>query len=272
MKKFENNYGIGLVFLTALFLFGAMNVSAAPQPPNLRVLVSGPASAQVNSPYLYTVNVKNIGGSTASNVTVVVDLPETNTSPQKYVLGNLSGIDSRCQVVARKLNCVLGSITKTGTTQTKIFTFNYAFPVTSQIVEIKATAATTTPNETNAANNVASHFPTPAYAANQLTSATVLVTSCTGRGLTSFFECELFPSSQQSHIFELNSDMTVTYNGDFVGNWDQFASSQQLHLLLSDGSSGAEFNGFATNNTCFEGLTTFTPASVYNSAYKVCVQ
>ncbi len=258
--------------LMVFFAFSAAKISAAPSPPNLRVLLTGPVSAQVGSPYLYTVNVRNIGGSTASNVSVIVDLPETNTSPQKYVLGTLSGIDSRCQLVARKLNCQLGSITRSGTTQTKIFTFNLALPVTTQTVEIKATASTTTPNETNALNNVASFFPTPAYATNQLTSANVLITSCTGRGLTSFFECELFPSSQQSNLFSLNSDMTVTYNGDFVGNWDQFASNQQLHLSLSDGSSGADFNGFATTNTCFEGITTFTPTSVYNSAYKVCVQ
>lgn len=273
MKKFYFAKSTAWLFTFVFLMIGATAVFAAPpQPPNLRVLVSGPASAQVGSPYLYTVNVKNIGGSTASNVTVVVDLPETATSPNKYVLGNLSGIDSRCQLLARKLNCNLGSITKSGATQTKIFTFNYSFPVTSQTIRIKATAATTTPNETDALNNIASHFPTPAYATNQLTSANVLITSCTGRGLTSFFECELFPSSQQSHLFSLNPDMTVTYNGDFVGNWDQFTSPQQLHLALSDGNSGADFVGFATNNTCFEGLTTFTPASIYNSAYKVCIQ
>jgi len=271
--KQKNVLTIVVCLLMVFFAFSAEKTSAAPPaPPNLRVLLTGPNSAQVGSPYLYTVNVRNIGGSTASNVSVIVDLPETNTSPQKYILGTLSGIDSRCQVVTRKLNCQLGNITKSGPNQTKIFTFNYAFPVTSQTVEIKATASTTTANETNPANNVASFFPTPAYATNQLTSANVLITSCTGRGLTSFFECELFPSSQQSHIFSLNADMTVTYEGDYVGNWDQFASNQQLHLSLSDGSSGADFNGFATTNTCFEGITTFTPTSVYNSAYKVCVQ
>lgn len=259
--------------LMVFFALSGEKISAAPPaPPNLRVLLTGPNSAQVGSPYVYTVNVRNIGGSTASNVSVVVSFPEAGTSPQNYILGNLSGIDSRCQVVSRKLICQLGNITKSGPNQTKIFTFNYSFPVTSQTVEIKATASTTTANETNPANNVASFFPTPAYATNHLTSATVLITMCTGRGLTSFFACELFPSSQQSHTFNLNSDLTVTYNGDFVGNWDQFASDQQLHLSLSDGNSGADFNGFATTNTCFEGLTTFTPTSVYNSAYKVCVQ
>ncbi|HQU85993.1 MAG TPA: hypothetical protein PKY59_22895 [Pyrinomonadaceae bacterium] len=271
MKKFYFAKSTISLFTLMFLIIGASAVFAA-QPPNLNVTASGPVSAQVGSPYLYTVTVKNIGGSTASNVTVVVDLPETNTSPQKYILGTLSGVNTGCQVVSRKLNCNLGNITKSGITQTKSFTFNYAFPVTSQTIQIKATASTTTTNETNALNNVASVFPTPAYATNQLTSATVLKTSCTGRGLTSFLECELFPSSQQSHIFELNSDMTVTYQGQYIGQWDQYASPQQLHLSLSSGNSGADFVGYATSNTCFEGLTTFTPTSIYNSAYKVCVQ
>lgn len=271
MKKQTGFYLFAVLFLTAFVAFGTID-AAATQLPNLRVLISGPSSAQVNSPYLYTVNVKNIGNATAAGVRVIVDLPETNTSPTKYILGTVSGLDSRCQIISRKLNCLLGDMSKTGINQTKIFTFNYAFPVTTQNVQVKATASTTTPNEVNSQNNTASLSPTPAYATNQLTSANVLITMCTGRGLTSFFECELFPSSQQSHIFVLNSDLSVTYNGDFVGTWNQIASPQQLQLSLSDGSTGAEFNGFATSNTCFEGITTFTPASVYNSAYKVCVQ
>ncbi|HMS38754.1 MAG TPA: hypothetical protein PKE69_00905, partial [Pyrinomonadaceae bacterium] len=195
-----------------------------------------------------------------------------NVATLAGLLGTISGIDSRCQVVARKLNCALGNITKSGPGQTKVFTFTFAFPISTQTIQFRATAATTTANETNALNNVATFTPIPTYATNQLTSATVLITSCTGRGLTSFFECEMFPSSQQSNVFELNGDNSVTYQGQYVGTWDQFTSNQQLHLSLSDGNSGAEFNGFATSNTCFEGITTFTPTSVYNSAYKVCVQ
>ncbi len=119
--KQKNVLTIVVCLLMVFFAFSAEKTSAAPPaPPNLRVLLTGPNSAQVGSPYLYTVNVRNIGGSTASNVSVIVDLPETNTSPQKYILGTLSGIDSRCQVVTRKLNCQLGNITKSGPNQTKI--------------------------------------------------------------------------------------------------------------------------------------------------------
>ena len=270
MRKKSLNIMV-LSFLTVFFAFGAGAAKALPpQPPNLQIQLQGPASAMVRSPYVYTVTVTNIGGSTAAGVQVVVDLPETNTSPQKYILGTLSGVDSRCQIVSRKLNCSLGSITHSGQNRTKTFTFTFALPVSTLALQFKATATTTTPNEINPLNNSATFVPTPAYATNQLTSATVLITMCTGRGLSSFYECELFPSSQQQHIFTLNPDLTVTAYGQNVGTWDQFASAQQLHLLLSGGS--AEFKGFASGNTCFEGITTFTPDNGYNSAYKVCVQ
>lgn len=272
MKKQMSLKLAGLSLLLVLIAFGAETASAAPQPPNLRVLLTGPTSAQVRSPYLYTVNVKNIGGSTAANVTVVVDLPETNTSPQKFILGALSGIDQRCQIVARKLNCALGNITKSGLSQIKEFTFTLALPVSTRTLEIKATASTMTVPETNPLNNTASIIPTPAYAANQITSATVLVSHCTGTNLSSYFECELFPSSITSFVMDLNADTTVTYQGQYIGNWDQLVSPQQLHFTLNDGGSSAEFNGFATTSSCFEGLTTFLPTSNYVSPYKVCVQ
>jgi hypothetical protein len=261
-----------LVYLTVMILVGAGAASASPPPPNLRVLLSGPSSVQVYSPYLFAVNVKNIGGSTAVAVRVIVDLPETATSPQKYVLGTVSGIDPRCQLVSRKLNCLLGDLTKSGTGQTKEFTFNLALPVSTRSLQIKATASTTTAPEADPLNNAATLTPTPAYASNQLASATVLVSRCTGTGLSSFFECALFPDSQTHLVWSLNVDLTITYNGRFIGTWDQFASPQQLHFVLTGGSSSAEFSGFASSNTCFEGLTTFTPQSNYVSPYKVCVQ
>ncbi len=280
MKK-QMSLSIAFWSLLLVFIgFGAVTASAATQPPNLRVLLTGPSSAQVRSPYLYTVNVKNIGGSTAAGVTVVVDLPETNTSPQKYILGTLSGIDSRCQVVARKLNCALGNITKSGVNQTKIFTFTLVLPVSTRTLEIKATASTATNPETNPLNNVASIIPTPAYATNQITSANVLVTNCTGTGLSSFFECELFSGSTQSFSMTLNADQSITIPGypDYTGQWDQLQTTQQpyqqLHFTITEigTGDGAEFTGFATTNTCFEGLTTFIPTSNYVSPYKVCVQ
>jgi uncharacterized repeat protein (TIGR01451 family) len=264
-----------LSFLMMLTAFGITEVSAA-NVPDVRVLMTSPATATVNSPYIYTVNVKNVGNRTADGVKVVVSFPETDTSPQKLILGTLSGIDAnRCQVVNRKLQCSLGSLAPT---ITKSFTFNFSLPVSNKTLQIIATGSTTTiPAETNLSNNTASAIPALAYATNQITSANILVSHCTGTTLTSYFECEQFPSSISSFTMTLDQGgiITLPYQG-YTGLWDQIQTTalpnQQLHFTVTDGNSGVEFRGFATTNTCFEGMGTFMPQSNYVSPYKVCVQ
>jgi hypothetical protein len=262
-----------LSFLLAVFAFNAGTTFAArPQPVDLRVMPwQGPASAMVRSPYQYTVTVKNIGGTAAAGVKVVVDFPLTDTSPTKYILGKLTGIDpQKCQVVSNKLQCNLGNI---GNNQSKDFSFIFELPVSTKTLTFKATASTTTSGEVALGNNVLSHTPTPTYGANQITSGNILVSHCTGQGLTSYYECELFPSSISSFTASLNADTSISITGyGSIGNWDQFISARQLHMLMTDGNSSADFNGFSTGGNCFEGITTFTPSSPYLSPYKVCIQ
>jgi hypothetical protein len=224
----------------------------------------------VNSPYQYTVRVRNIGGSNAAGVALTVSFPETDTSPDKYILGTLSGVSpTTCQVVTRKIQCSLSNV---GAGVEKVVNFNLVLPVSTKVLTVTATATTTTNNEQNQQNNTAAVTPALSYATHPITSTTnVLISSCTGRGLTSWFECSLYPSAQQHHIFSLNGDYSVTYSGQYMGTWSQ-SSNHQLHLSLAGGGTTAEFNGFATNNTCFEGLTTFTPTSVYVAPYQVCTQ
>ena len=262
-----------LFVLSVLFsvsVICALSARAVPRPPaDLRVQMTAPATVAPNSPYQYTVKVKNIGGSPADGVMLTVAFPETNTSPQKYILGALSGVGTGCSVVNRQLKCALNTVAKN---VERVITFNLALPVSTKVLEIKATATTTTGNESNPLNNMDSRIPAFVYTPNQLTSANVLVSMCTGQGLSSFFECELFPSSQQHVMMSLNGDMSISINGQYYGNWDQASSTNQLHMTLSDGGSTADFNGFSTGSTCFEGATVFTPTSPYGSQYKVCVQ
>jgi uncharacterized repeat protein (TIGR01451 family) len=255
------------------FLITALcTVSAyAAQNPNLRVTLQGPSAAAVYSPYQYTATVKNIGNGPAANVKVTIDLPETDTSPTKYILGTLSGFNAAyCQVVTRKLVCSQSG--NLGNNQQRVYTFNFELPISTKTLSIKATGTTTSTNEIDPLNNWQTVTPGLSYGSIPLISANVLISMCTGRGLTSFFECELFPSSQQSHIFSLNQDMSVSVYGDVVGTWDQ-PSASQLHLYMVDGGTVIEHNGFARNGTCFEGMTTFDPnPGGYISPYKICVQ
>jgi len=137
---------IALSLVSAFVALSAGTLYAAPpQPADLRVMPwQGPASAMVNSPYQYTVTVKNIGGRAASDVKVTVDFPLTNTSPTKYILGKLTGIDpQKCQIVSNKLECNLGNLS---VNQSKFFTFNFELPVSTRTITFTAVAST--PGET----------------------------------------------------------------------------------------------------------------------------
>lgn len=261
-----------LSFVLVLIAAATASASAAPKP-NLRVTMTGPNTIAPYSPYQYSVTVKNIGNAPAANVKVIVDLPETDTSPQKFILGTLSGFNpTNCQVITRKLHCTTSG--NLGNNQQRVYTFNLALPVSSKVLQLRATGSTTTPNEQDALNNTATKTPAFNYPALPFAGGNVLISSCTGTNLSSFFECELFPSSQQHHIFTLHPDTSVEVYGQFVGNWDQNAGTNRLHMLMNDGMGTiVDFDGYASNGTCFEGKTTFTPnPGGYMAIYKVCVQ
>lgn len=250
----------------------------AQQAPNLSVLAwQGSATPLVESPYQYTTRVKNIGNQPASNVTITVEFPLTNTSPTQHILGKLTSYSASagtCGIVARKLVCNVGNI---GNNQTRSVTFTFEFQVATNAPVFKTTASTQSTNEQNPSNNVRQFAPALAYPDNIVSGGTYLVTTCTGTNLTSFYECELYPSSQQSFTMDLNPGGTLTIPNEpaYSGFWDQnsLPLNKTLHFTI-DGPSGreAEFNGFAISGTCFEGITTFPQNTAYNSAYRVCAQ
>lgn len=262
---FKQNYVLLSVLVCLILATGT--VFGSSNSPDLSVDFRGQNSPFVYSPYTYRVRVDNIGTAKAFNVNLVVDLPLTDTSPSQDILGKLSGVDSKCQVVSNRLECDLRNI-KPG--KGKTVRFNFEFPVSTKTLEMKATASTA--NDSNPANNEDTKTPNFRYPNNVISSGTILNSHCTGQNLTSYFECELFPSSLSSHsvILEGNGMITFTQPG-YSGTWYQ-PTSKQLHFEYSDGTNTvAEFNGFATSATCFEGLTTF-PNSNYVSPYKVCIQ
>jgi uncharacterized repeat protein (TIGR01451 family) len=276
MKNFKVKKNIGLSFLFVMLVFGSGAAFALPpQPPDIRVQVTGPATAMVNSPYQYTVNVRNIGGAKANGVTVFVDFPQTNTSPQVFILGQVSAIGTGCQLVSRRLQCSAGNLNPNAQ---RNFTFNFSYPVSTKPLEIKATGTSTSTNEVNPTNNIASYFPAIGYPTNQISSANVLVSLCTGTNLSSYYECELFPSSQQFFTMTLDSGGAISNLPEpgYTGTWTQTQTTnqpfQQLQFTISDGYTSASFDGYASSTTCFEGKTTFLPTSNYSSQYKVCVQ
>lgn len=267
MKKLTFNFYGRVAMMFVLFAIGAV---AALAQPNLRVYnFSGPNSAKVNTPYQYSVKVRNMGNANAGGVKVKIDLPLTNTSPTQYILGKVTGLQTGCSIVARKIECNLGNIQPS---VQRIVTFTFEYPVATKPLAMSANASTTTQGEINSNNNTDSRTQPVGYFTNQLVSADVLVSLCTGTNLTSHFECELFPSSIQTFTMRLEAGGTITlpYPG-YTGTWSQNSASE-LAFTITDGSDGASFSGFASGSACFEGITNFIPVSSYSSPYKVCVQ
>lgn len=237
---------------------------------DLTSTITVPTGVYVEAAGSYSVKVSNTGNKSASNVSVVIQLPVTNTSPTVHVLGTVSGLSSGCVASGTKITCSMGSI---GRASSKTVSFNMAVP--EAIVPVTFTAApTTTSSENSTTNNNSSAtvslvnyvpgFSAPDYVTNR---------HCTGTSLTSFYECELYPSSISSHSVTYNADNTITfdapYDVDYSGTW-QIVGDELSFEYYELGNLVASFVGYGTSANCWEGATEFFPASSYMSMYEVC--
>jgi len=238
---------------------------------DLKVSIPAPAAQYVYSPTSYSIRVQNIGNAKANNVALTVTLPLTHTSPSVYVMGTLSAIDTRCAVSSNKLVCQLGTISNSKETSV---TFKLAMPEANEVLKVSA-AATTTSSETVTSNNSATNLPTQLnYAVTIPGGSYVTNRHCTGTNLTSFFECELFPSSISSHDTILNANGTVTVVADpvnYTGTWSQPSPNQLNFQYFENGNLVVDFKGYGSTTTCFEGITLFPNSPNYVSPYKVCL-
>ena len=261
-----------LVVLVCLFsavgtVFGANSSNQA----DLDVEFLGNNSPWVNTTYTYRVRVNNIGGAKARNVKVAIDLPLTNTSPQVYVLGTVSGLNNRCQLVSNKLECDLGNI-KPG--KRKNARFDFEFPYANMPLDFTATA-TTTSNDTNQANNLATKSPNVRYPQSLINGGDVTLSFCVGQNLVAYFSCTQVPSSTQSISANFASNGTATFpnNLNVTGSWYQ-ASPNELNLTTTDGTNTLSvFNGYAVSANCFEGINTYpNSTSGYIAPTRICLQ
>ena len=256
-----------LLLVLATTLFAGPAFAAA----DLTASITAPASVAVDATGRYQVTVHNIGNRTASNATVTVTLPATNTSPGVYVLGVLGAHDTRCALAGRQLNCVLGQLRRSKTTT--VF-FDIALPYSSAPIVFGAQAATTS-SENSTSNNGASLTASLVYPPLSVWAGAAAVNEhCTGTALTSFFECTLFPSSITAHdtVFQAGGVLTFpTAPASYTGTWSQPSANSLVFDYFEDGLPVASFVGKAVDADCFEGLTTF-PGSTWVSPYSVCLQ
>jgi hypothetical protein len=209
--------------LSAGLLLPASALAAA----DLSVSTAGPPGVHVYEAGQYSVNVYNGGNTSAYNVSVSIQLPTTHTSPQVYALGDVGGYSGgTCSLTGTVLTCGLGTIQKK---KTKTVLVTLTLPQSSAPIQIVSTASSS-PVDSNPANNVSTftaslaHYP---YVISGPMAATNR--HCTGTGLTSFFECEKFPSSISSHDTILEADGSITFIGvgtDYTGAWSQPATDR----------------------------------------------
>lgn len=270
------------LWLLALAPLAFSKPALAVNGPNLSTTLTPPAGVSVYQNGLYTVTVSNIGNRNASSASLTIRLPVTGTSPQTYVFGIVGSMSSTCTRSGATITCALGAIARN---TSRTVTFNLALPYSTRTPGLQITATAATAGDTNPANDSATHYATPAtYNVAVNAPRTTLNRHCTGQNvLTSFYECELFPSSIASHSIVLNADNTISIPGQptFSGSWSQ-AGPDQLHLeYYNNGNLAATFDGrgvgpsggpFAARGECFEGKTVFPPPSVYISMYQVCLQ
>lgn len=251
---------------TAAFLFATPVLAGA----DIQVQIPAPAAVHVYDTTDYDIVVSNIGNKKATGVQLVIELPETNTSPQVYVMGTLSGVDPRCNTSGTQLVCNLGDIARN--TQTTV-SFGIALPQADEALAITATATATVAENTLANNSATDEATLLNYAVAVQPGDLTTSRHCTGTGLTSFFECELFPSSLSQHDAELLAGGVISIPGEpgFTGTWSQ-PTADSLVMIYEEIGVGvvAEFHGYGTSPDCFEGMTTF-PGSTYVSPYEVCI-
>jgi hypothetical protein len=240
--------------------------------PDLTASVTAPASTTyVYQSARWYAKVTNGGSKTASAATVSIQLPETHTSPSVYVLGTLGAKSSSCTASGTKLNCTLGAI-KAGKSVTVYF--DLTLPESTSALEVTATAATTTAETSTSNNSGSATASLTNYAVSFTAPRDTLNRHCTGTSLTSFYECELFPSSISSHEITLNADGSVSFataGPEYTGVWTQPSSDSLTLTYYEYGTVVAEFEGYGVDASCWEGMTTF-PGSAYLSMYEVCLQ
>ncbi len=255
-----------LAALTCTLL--AVSPALAASGVDLSVGISAPTGVHVDENGRYTVTVSNTGNRNAASVSLVIDLPKTHTSPTVLVMGQLGARDSRCALTGTALTCALGTV---GRGATKSVFFDIALPYSTAPIVFDADVVTTS-SDTNAANDSAQHVAAPlTYPVTLAAPVTSTIRHCTGQGLTSFYECERFPSSIASHTTTFNADFTISVPNEptITGVWSRPAVDRLRFQYFEGGLPVATFEGRGVSARCFEGVTTFD--GPYSAMYEVCL-
>lgn len=238
--------------------------------------ITPPSGTHVYESGRWYVTVSNTGSNNASNVAVSFTLPQTGTSPGTYILGTLDGNTAGCTVSGVTVSCTIGTI-KARKTATPLY-FDLTLPESTRTLTLTATV-TTTSSESAAAranNTTSTNASLNNYDVSFGADIDTVNRHCTGTtSLSSFYECELYPSSISEHQAVLNADGSISFpteSADYGGSWTSDAPDHLVFEYTYLGTPVANFEGWGVSTDCWEGVTTFPSNPTYVSPYEVCVQ
>lgn len=258
---------------SVLALTAALTVTlaagAAHAGPDLSVSVSQPSNVYVYAPVRYTVRVTNVGNQNSVATTLTIQLPLTHTSPTVTVLGTVGAIAAGCTRSGTRVTCPVGRLGRNAWQQ-----FYVDLTAPQSDAPITLTASVPVASGEPAANNSRTHTAALLNIDHLIAGENNAVNRhCTGTGLTSFFECELYPSSITAHSTVLHADHTLSIpqgGSTYGGTWSQPNPDELVFQYTNNGTPVASFIGYGVGGGCFEGITIF-PNSTYVSPYEVCL-
>ena len=250
--------GMKLSTLSALLVPALSLVSSvAEAAPNLDLQVTLAApSVHVYEQGTYTFQVGNVGNRHATGVQLVIDLPATSTTPIK-LMGTLGPRDPRCTLTTnRRLTCALATINR-NTSTTVAVALALPYSVGPLAISATATSSGTIP-EATPSNNSLAHTAQLATYPTSVAGGAAETRVCSGTSLTSFFECELFPSSIQGFTGNLAANGSVTIDGEptISGAW-WLVGNDTLHVEYVDGATIYTLDAKSIGGDCYEGRMNF---------------
>lgn len=262
-----------LALALAASLTLTLAAGAAEAAPDLAVSVSQPSNVYVYQPVRYTVRVSNLGNQRSQACTLTIELPRTATSPGVHLFGTLGATSPGCTLSGTTLTCPVGRI---GNGSSAALYFDMEMPGRSTPLSFTA-RVNPVGTDVLSSNNSRTHVVQLRNFSDALAlSAPVTVPNrhCTGRGLTSFYECDITPGSIATHdaVFEPGGTLTIPdEGGSYGGTWSQPTPDSLVFQYTYLGTPVANFVGYGVGGRCFEGLTTFPNNATYVAPYEVCI-
>lgn len=239
----------------------------------LTTSISTPAGNDVYADGRYTVTGSNVGNRSANSASVSIQLPQTHTSPQVHLRGDVGAMSSSCGASGTTVTCSLGSIRSARSASVCV---DVALSVRSEPLIVTATASTTS-SENSTSDKTGTHTVDLDHVAVTVPGEVAVVNDrCTGAGLTAGYECTRFPSSISGHDGVFHTDGTLAFPTEaplYCGEWeiDPLDPPHLAMVYRFDVDVVGEFDGYGVDASGWEGLTTF-PGSTSVAPHSVCMQ